>query len=95
MSRAGLGLGITKSNFNKTTSSRFTDVKTPAKEKTFVKNIVRGAGSNFDDIVPSFMGVTIKETGRLKRGDLSFGEMFRSPTNMYKTSKWEYEQKVV
>ena len=68
--------------------------RTPQKEKEFVKNIIMGAGSNYEKIVPTFVGVSISELGQTKKGDRGFGEQFgRRGKN--KLSRIDYEAKVV
>ena len=66
-------------------------LKTPAKEKDFVKAIILGAGSNYNYMDPTFEGITIKEEGKQKTGELSYGAQFGE----LKVSKQDYDQKVV
>ncbi len=68
--------------------------KTPQKEKDFVKNIIMGAGSNYEKIIPTFIGVSVSELGQTKKGEKGFGEQF-GKRGKTKLSRVDYEAKVV
>ena len=64
--------------------------KTPQKENYVEENITH-EGSNFEKIMPTFVGVSISEQGKSKKGNVGYGDLF----GKHKICRSDYEARVV